>query len=306
MARRKTTEEFVREAKEVHGDRYDYSLVEYKNYMTPVKIVCNKHGVFEKNLAHHLRGQGCPKCIHRGKDVLEFIRQAKELYGYKYDYSLVNYKNNCSKVIIKCNKGHIFKKTPANFLLGYGCMECSVLDKHNDFIRRAKIIHNNKYDYRHVKYLRSIDIVDIICPKHGLFKQSPKGHLKGKGCVKCGIESSVNSSKENSPGWSVNSWQKSGERSKNFDSFKVYIIKCWNDNEIFYKIGRTFKTTNSRFKSKKEMPYRYEIIEEIIFDTAKRAFDKETDLKRLNNKFKYIPLKTFGGMNECFSKYPIY
>ena len=81
MARRKTTEDFIKEAKEVHGYRYDYSLVQYKNYITRVQIVCRKHGVFEQSLAHHIRGQGCPKCGGKGRTIEDFIREANEIHN---------------------------------------------------------------------------------------------------------------------------------------------------------------------------------------------------------------------------------
>jgi len=56
------TEEFIEKAKEVHGDRYDYSKVNYKNAKEKVIILCKKHGEFLQNSHNHLCGNGCPKC----------------------------------------------------------------------------------------------------------------------------------------------------------------------------------------------------------------------------------------------------
>ena len=59
-----TTEEFIAKAKAVHGDRYDYSKVEYVNNQTPVKIVCPIHGGFIQRPSNHLHGNGCQQCGH--------------------------------------------------------------------------------------------------------------------------------------------------------------------------------------------------------------------------------------------------
>ncbi len=62
-----TTEEFIKKAREVHGDRYDYSKVEYVNNHTKVCIICKEHGEFWQSPSHHLEGSGCSKC---GKEIL--------------------------------------------------------------------------------------------------------------------------------------------------------------------------------------------------------------------------------------------
>src|SRR5690606_14342957 len=123
-----------------------------------------------------------------------------------------------------------------------------------DFIEKAREIHGDRYIYDKSKYTLAVNKIKIECKIHGVFDQVAFHHLQGKGCVECARD--VLRDKVN--GWGISEWQKAGEKSKSFDSFKVYVIKCWNDKETFYKIGRTFKTTSSRFKSRKEMPYNYE------------------------------------------------
>lgn len=127
-------------------------------------------------------------------------------------------------------------------------------------------------------------------------------HLTGRGCPQCGREFVTNNNKYNPSGWSTKNWENKAKTSKNFDSFKVYIIKCWNENELFYKVGRTFKTVRQRFKDAKSMPYNYEIIDELVFDNAIDCWNKESELKRLNNENKYLPLIHFNGENECFKQ----
>jgi len=62
MPRRKTIEEFIEDARRVHGDKYDYSEVDYKNNKTKVSIICKKHGLFYQTPNDHLSGYGCKKC----------------------------------------------------------------------------------------------------------------------------------------------------------------------------------------------------------------------------------------------------
>ena len=89
------TKEFIAKAKAVHGDKYDYSKVNYAKNTTKVTIICKIHGEFEQCPAYHLLGQGCPECGGRRKlTTEEFIEKARKVHGDKYDYSKVNYVNN--------------------------------------------------------------------------------------------------------------------------------------------------------------------------------------------------------------------
>ena len=68
MAKKKTTKAFIREARAVHGDKYDYSRVEYVNSRTKVCIICPIHGTFHQSPEAHIRlKQGCPKCGNQKK-----------------------------------------------------------------------------------------------------------------------------------------------------------------------------------------------------------------------------------------------
>lgn len=91
------------------------------------------------------------------------------------------------------------------------------------------------------------------------------------------------------------------KKSKNFKNFKCYILECWNEEEYFYKIGRTFREITDRFSSKSLMPYNYKILHEII-GTAEDICNLELKLKNLHKDFKYIPKIKFNGMYECFNK----
>ena len=193
--KKKTTEEFILEAKNIHGDRYNYSLVEYLKNNSPVKIICEEHGIFEQTPSKHVNAkQNCPKCSNiithntqrKNKDT--FISEAKQIHGDKYDYSLVEYVNSKTKIKIICPEHGEFEQIPSNHLKGKGCLYCGGTSKMDTklFISKANEIHENKYDYTLVKYKNSHDKVSIICPIHGEFEQIPNNHLsKKQGCFKC-------------------------------------------------------------------------------------------------------------------------
>lgn len=118
---------FIQKAKEAHGDKYDYSLVEYKNSSTKIKIICPKHGVFEQTPNNHLRGCGCLSCsfLNKASAKEQFIEKARKVHGNKYDYSLVDYKNNYTKIKIICSKHGVFEQAPdCHLRLGAGCPHC--------------------------------------------------------------------------------------------------------------------------------------------------------------------------------------
>lgn len=192
-----TTNEFIERAKLIHGDKYDYSKVVYKNGRTKIIIVCPIHGEFLQKPHDHLYGRGCPKCkSKRIKETLSddrytFIWKAIQKHGYKYDYRKVDYTNNRVKVCIICPEHGEFWQKPNSHLNGCGCAKCShnVKLTTDVFIEKAIKIHGYKYDYSKVSYENNYTKVCIICPKHGEFWQLPSDHLRGFGCIKCsGLE----------------------------------------------------------------------------------------------------------------------
>ncbi len=181
-----TTEDFINKARIIHGDKYDYSKVNYINAKTKVCIICPEHGEFWQEASSHLSNHGCPKCS--GFEVLntvDFINKARIVHGDKYDYSKVEYVRNNIKVKLICPEHGLFLKSPNNFLGGQGCPYCSKYKSNKEFIEESKIIHGDKYDYSEVKYINNYTKVCIICPKHGRFYQSPNLHLRGCGCPGC-------------------------------------------------------------------------------------------------------------------------
>ena len=138
------TESFITKAKEVHGDKYDYSKVEYVNNSTKVCIICPIHGEFWQIPNNHLSGNGCNKCSGNDKlNTESFITKAKEVHGDKYDYSKVEYINARTKVCIICPVHGEIMIIPNKHLKGYGCNKCKISGKltKEEFIIKAKEIH---------------------------------------------------------------------------------------------------------------------------------------------------------------------
>ncbi len=195
MAREKN-EWFINEARKVHLDKYDYSLIDFKGLNQKVRIICPKHGEFLQIARGHLRGHGCPKCAKTGVRLTteEFIERARKVHGNKYDYSKVEYINSETKVCIICPKHGEFWQVPHKHLNGRGCHECLMENSESKcttkktterFIMDARKVHGDKYDYSKVVYKGSFIPVKIICPIHGEFEQKPNKHLEGSGCQIC-------------------------------------------------------------------------------------------------------------------------
>ena len=126
MPERLTTSQFIARAKAIHGDKYDYSLVEYVRNNTKVKIICKVHGVFEQTPLNHLMGKGCAKCYQPNAGI-----------------------NN------------------------------------EEYIAKVRGIHNGKYNYSKTQFIKMTEHITITCPKHGDFSMMAQCHLKGQGCPKC-------------------------------------------------------------------------------------------------------------------------
>ena len=195
------TEKFIQKAKKTHGDKYDYSKVIYTKSNEPVLIICPEHGEFSQEATSHVTGAGCFDCSLKKRSDMnplkkskeEFLFAAKNIYGDKYDYSQIDYKNTQTDIKIICSKHGEFLQTPYQHInMGQGCQKCgweqsSLKQRSNtdEFILRANIVHNNKFDYSKVNYEKASIPVIIVCPEHGEFPQRPVDHLNGQGCPIC-------------------------------------------------------------------------------------------------------------------------
>lgn len=199
-----TTDSFIEKVKSIFGDKYDYSKIKYTRAQDYVTIICPIHGEFKIKAYHLLNGTGCRKCadeLHarktREKAAKTFVEKAIKIHGDKYDYSKVNYITNRTPICIICPIHGEFYQKPHEHLAGNGCQKCAAEQikqklsfTKEQFIQKAKEIHGDKYNYSRVEYVNFTTPVEIICKKHGIFKQKPVVHLYQKcGCPKCVLKS---------------------------------------------------------------------------------------------------------------------
>jgi hypothetical protein len=186
----------------LHNGVYKYECNPIKNKNSLITVICPIHGKFQQKYALHLKGCGCPECGKsktRKYTYNQFVEKSKEIYGDKYDYSEVIYNgNNTPITLIDKLSGERYIQTPQIHLKGHKPRkEYSKIQSGNmvlgldEFVKRAKVIHGDKYDYSEVEYKHSKQKVKIVCPIHGNFYQIPAGHLNGKGCPKCGTHYST-------------------------------------------------------------------------------------------------------------------
>lgn len=183
--KRLTTEEFISKAKLLHGDKYDYSNVTYEKATENVEIICRKHGSFFQLPYNHLKGHGCILCnkyeLRRMKD---FVSRSRKIHGDKYDYSKVEYSSSKTPVEIICDEHGSFFQKPEKHLIGHGCPYCckNHRDTTESFVKKARKVHGDRYDYSKVEYVDQHTKVCIIDPVYGEFWQQPISHLNGRDC----------------------------------------------------------------------------------------------------------------------------
>jgi len=236
MASRLTTQEFIKKARVIHGNKYDYSKINYKNFSSNIEIICLKHGSFNQQPGNHLQGNGCPKCaneaksLKRRKSLQDFIERAKKIHGNKYNYSQVDYKGMHKKVKIMCPEHGMFLQTPGNHCQGQGCPNCGRITTRKKQVKSKKKFfeeiqkaHCDKYIYSKANYVNNSTKIKIICPKHGEFEQLPTNHLNLRhGCPLC-ADYGFNPNKP------------------------AILYYLYDPQEDLYKIGITNKSVEERF-----------------------------------------------------------
>ena len=194
------TDTFISKSRDIHGNKYDYSLVSYTNNKSTIIITCRNHGIFTNRADSHLRGSGCPECSKEQLSLKnrlskeEFIEKAESKHGDLYDYSETNYKNLNTKVEILCNLHGRFSQNARNHINGSGCPECShekriINNRSNleEFIKKSEEIFGIlTYQYDKSFYVNSKTTITITCLEHGDFEVKPVHHINSKsGCKKC-------------------------------------------------------------------------------------------------------------------------
>lgn len=273
MCKKLTTQDFIVKSQEVHGnDRYNYDLVHYIDNSTKVKIKCNEClTIFEQRPASHHEGRGCKICFYNKLTNSNFNTESEKIHGHeKYDYSMVVYINNKTKVDIICKTcTKIFSQKPDLHLnRKSGCPNCSKTRNitTDEFIVKSMNLHGKKYNYDLVKYVNNKLKVDIKCNQcQNIFKQRPDFHMQGGGCFYC-------------------------QTSKG----ETYIKKYLDDNQIQYKQQTKF----ANCINKKPLPFDFYIPSQDFYDITQDT-PKNNPLYSILIEFQgiqhYEPTKRFGG-----------
>ena len=306
MAIKLKLEEVLIRFNKAHNGKYDYSLItkdNFKNTITKVPIICSIHGLYYQDPFSHMKGRDCDSCVRRNaannkieKIKNKFNDRGNFIFDKKYDYSLVDYKNNYTKVKIICPIHGEFFKTPAKHLNSKeGCPKCSALEviikntsNNDDFIKKSLIKHGNIYNYSNVNYKRAIIKVDIICSIHGIFKQTPNDHLNGYGCRECGYLKNSQLGLE----YLISNPEIAKLKSK------LYFLEFSNINELFYKVGTTTREIYQRFSGNCYNIKNVDVIELPLIEAKKKEIEFINNFK----EYKYSPLIKFPGHTECFKK----
>jgi len=197
---RLTQEEVVRRIKETHGDTYDLSKFIYTTQRSKSIFICRIHGEFLSQPKEVWGGTGCPECgkekfikpISKWEDV---YKKLSKIHGSEYVFFPETYYGVTKPIKVKCIiHNHFWSPLVNSLLQGQGCPKCRYVKsgeklvlKVQEFIKRSRETHGDKYDYSKVHQFKrqKTESVVIICPNHGEFKQKPYDHFSGSGCPKC-------------------------------------------------------------------------------------------------------------------------
>jgi len=199
------------------------------------------------------------------------------------------YTNAHNKVIVEDLLGIQYKVFALSLLQGVKPTIMTAINKNDCFIKRANLKHNNRYNYKLINYKNNSTKIDIICNIHGVFKQTPNIHLLGSGCRQC---------VKKPGGYNKTNWIEQFNKSKTKDIYKVYIIRIFNNEENYYKVGRTFNKIKKRFNG--TIPYNYEILKIITSNNGSEIYSLEKKLHKKLKNYKIKPVLRFKGDTECF------
>lgn len=161
---------------------------------------------------------------------------------------------------------------------------------------RARKIHSNRYIYDDSIFKKGREKITITCREHGDFKQTPESHLSGSGCPKCGYKTL--SRKQNPCGFTKTAWIKYCENKE--VTPVLYVLRCFSKEETFIKYGITTVGVEKRYW-KTNMPYEYDIIQEIKMNPAE-SFEMEKKIMKSSKAYKYTPRIKFDGKKECIQE----
>lgn len=296
---KKSIEEVKDELFKVYGDEYDFSKINYVNTKTEIEVLCKTHGSFMRKPCDLLNGVSCKKCKsdkskYNNKEL--FIEESTKLFGDITDYSLVNEMGARNKVTLICTKHACeFTLSVSARLSGQKCPKCSAENYRKlrtipkeEYYKRANETHSNEYTYAD-DFITSQHAITFYCSEHGRQRRNSYDHLRGAGCRKC-----------EKYGQLTDKLTREGYINTAKGRVTIlYLIKCEDENENFYKIGKTFRSVEERFKGVL-LPYNYKIVKTYEGE-AGEVWDLEEKLHLYFKKYSYKPMKRFSGFSECYT-----
>lgn len=291
MGKKWDIDKFIEKSKEIHKNietgnpKYSYENTIYEGYDNNLTMTCPVHGDFEQTPHNHLNKRsphGCQKCgkeksvKSRTKDRKEFIKEAIEIHGNKYNYDNVIYETNKINVLINClTCWEQFSQSPSSHLDGHGCSNCARCKKmtQKKFIEKSEEKHNHssiKYLYDKVIFRDRLKEVMIFCKEcNAYFLQTPKSHMKGSGCQICAnniLKTNDEFIKQSEKVHTKNGECLYGYEQCEYTGNKNYVkIRCIKENIIFEQQASSHLAghgCSSCNKGKSEKMVR-EIVEEI-------------------------------------------
>ena len=186
------TENFIKKCQKKFGDKFNYSRVKYTGAHDKVEIGCKKHGFFNVSATNFLQRGTCPICgkMPDTENLFnEFVSKARTLYGEKYSYEKVEYKNCKGKILITCKEHGDFLVSPDKFIQGQECPLCIKERKRkeleNNFIFKLKKIFGDHFDTSKLYYINEKNPVTLVCKDCGEFSIMPELLLNIKYCPLC-------------------------------------------------------------------------------------------------------------------------
>jgi hypothetical protein len=167
---------FLEKSNKIHNGKYMYNKESFINIHSNVEILCPIHGNFNQIAKNHISGRGCKKCKNerigklKRKELDDFIIDGKKVHGNKYDYSLVKYVNNKTKVKIICSEHGVFEQRPDDHTKGNGCFKCSKSRGENiicEYLLKHNIVFTTEKTFNGCHYKRKLKF-DFYLPDYNI------------------------------------------------------------------------------------------------------------------------------------------
>lgn len=244
---------FIEQAKEVHGDRYDYSKVTYESAIKKITIACKEHGEFQQAPTKHLSsGHGCPTCgVQKCAKAItvpfeEFVVRARAKHGDKFQYIQSSYTGIRDKLKLICQvHGEVEMSGISHCISKTGCPKCRFTSQaqsktitHEEFLQKSKELHGDKYDYSKSIYENGKTYIIIICKVHGEFQQKGNKHMSGAGCRKCADDKHANKLRKTTEDYIAEAKATWGDL---YDYSLVKYTHIHNKVQIIYKVHGIFE-----------------------------------------------------------------